>query len=124
MTPIPLPIPIPPRPGRAGQPRSRRPAPPAGLESDDLVYVIGGDPEARTTTTYAEFVDCSARWLPHHPEAYVMADGHLHRTTCEEVGDLSGFRSFLGVHKKADRLVERAMREWEGFVRCRRCAPD
>ncbi len=47
-----------------------------------------------------------------------MADGHLHRATCEEVGDLSGVQSLIGVHKRADLLIERAMREWEGFVRC------
>ena len=118
------PIPLPPKPGRPGQPRSRRPAPPTVAEPDELIYVIGGDPDTRTTTTYAEFVDRSARWLVHHPEAFVMADGHLHRATCAEVGDLSDVQWLIGVHKRADLLIERAMRDWEGYVCCSRCAPD
>ena len=73
---------------------------------------------ARELGTRGELLDRCQRWIPHHPEAFVMADGHLHRTTCPEVADLGVFSELVGVHKDPWALIDRAMAVWEGFLRC------
>lgn len=87
--------------------------------ADSIVRVIKDG--TRSEVTYRQFVDQCSRWLPFHPEAFVMADGCLHRATCAEIGNLVDLSWLVGVDKTPDMLILHAMLHWEGYLRCPRC---